>query len=254
MKVAILAGGLGTRMREETEYKPKPMVEIGGKPVLWHIMKHFSHHGINDFVILGGYKISTIKSYFSEFAHQVSDVTFDLKSRQVHLESEDSVPPWNVTILDTGPLTETGGRLYKARKYLQDEDFICTYGDTVADVDVTGLLTTHRKLGTRATITMARPRSRFGVVELEGNKVIGFKEKPMLDDYVNIGFMVFSPEMLMLLSEETVLEKDLLPRLAGESQVSGFFHTGFWEPMDTYREYKELSNLWSSGQAPWKSW
>lgn len=254
MKVAILAGGLGTRMREETEYKPKPMVEIGGKPVLWHIMKNFSHHGLNEFVILGGYKVASIKSYFSDFANQVADVTFDLNSGHVTLEGEEDIPPWRVTVVDTGPLTETGGRLFEARKFLQGDSFICAYGDTIADVDVTGLLETHNTAGTKATITLSKPRSRFGVVELEKNKVTGFREKPMLDDLVNIGFMVFSPEVLDRLDSGSVLEKDLLPPLAEGGEVSGFIHSGFWEPMDTYREYKELSELWSSGEAPWKSW
>lgn len=256
MKVVILAGGLGTRMREETEFRPKPMVEVGGKPVLWHIMKIYASHGFKDFVICTGYKGEQIKDYFYNYASRNIDFTAQLghQSPPRFLASHDELD-WTVTVADTGQHTPTGGRLNKVRKYLDDQPFLATYGDSIANVDIASLLKKHNELGKIATVTTAMPRSRFGVVktDTEGN-VLGFVEKPVLGEFVNIGYFVFESAVFDFLTDESVLEAGPLDGIASEGGLAAFRHSGFWQPMDTYRELKVLNELWDSGSPPWKNW
>lgn len=255
MKVALLAGGLGTRMREETEFKPKPMVEIGGRPVLWHIMKNFAQFGLTDFVILAGYKAQEIKQYFFNFMLHNHDFTLTLGDPEsVRYHGKSAERDWSVTVLDTGLQTPTGGRIYKARKYLGDSTFICTYGDGLASVDVGELLTFHRVQGRLATATATRPISRFGIVETKNEQVMSFREKPTDQSFVSIGYFVFEPEIFDFLSEQSVLEEQPMSDLARLGELSAYKHAGFWQPLDTYREYLAFNTLWSEGKAPWKSW
>lgn len=255
MKVVLLAGGLGTRMREETEFKPKPMVEVGGKPVLWHIMKNFAQFGLTDFVVLAGYKSQEIKRYFSNFMLNHHDFTLTLGDPEsIRYHGKNAEHDWSVTVVDTGLQTPTGGRIAKARKYLGDSTFICTYGDGLASVDVEELLTFHRTQGRLATATVTRPISRFGIVDTRNEQVTSFREKPQGQSLVSIGYFVFEPEIFNFLSEEVVLEEQPMSNLAQLGELSAYEHVGFWQPLDTYREYLAFNTLWSEGKAPWKTW
>jgi glucose-1-phosphate cytidylyltransferase len=257
MKAVILAGGLGTRISEETHLKPKPMIEIGGKPILWHIMKMYSHHGINDFVICCGYKGYVIKEYFANYFLHMSDVTFDMSNNSMHVHQRHA-EPWKVTLVDTGDETMTGGRLKRVASYLKDEnDFCFTYGDGVADVDLTALISFHRSHGKAATLTAAVPPGRFGALDINPQGgVRSFEEKPKGDGgMINGGFFVLSPRVIELIDDDsTVWERKPLEHLAAEGQLVAFRHSGFWQPMDTLREKLLLEQLWVSGQAPWKMW
>lgn len=256
MKVVIFAGGLGTRMREETEFKPKPMIEIGGRPVLWHIMKGFAFHGHTDFVICAGYKSHLIKDYFFNYALYARDFTTKLGDRDSTVfHGEHQEAKWTVTVADTGLDTQTGGRLARVRAHLGEDTFLCTYGDGVAPVDINSLLQRHYRHGRPATMTVARQANRFGVVELGADgAVTSFKEKPKTNDLINIGFFVFGPEIFRGLQNQTVLEREPLQALASAGKLTAHEHDGFWEPMDTYREFQHLNNLWEQGEAPWKIW
>ncbi|MEM3365496.1 MAG: glucose-1-phosphate cytidylyltransferase [Candidatus Methanomethyliaceae archaeon] len=253
MKCVILAGGLGTRLSEETIARPKPMVEIGGKPILWHIMKIYSAHGINDFIVCCGYKGYMIKEYFANYFLHMSDVTIDLckNSMTVH---ENKVEPWKVTLVDTGDNTQTGGRLKRVAKYLDGEDIFCfTYGDGLADIDITAEITFHRGHGKLATVAAVQPPGRFGALEVENGKVKGFSEKPRGDGgYINGGFFVLSVRCIELIEgDETAWEVGPLNRLAGMGELMAYVHKGFWQPMDTLRDKMQLEALWQSGKAPW---
>lgn len=255
MKAVILAGGLGTRLAEETVLRPKPMVEIGGKPILWHIMKGYGHFGITDFVICLGYKGYMVKEYFANLALHNSDVTISLAQNRVALHQNQS-EPWNITLVDTGENTQTGGRLSRIRRFVEGEDFCMTYGDGVADVDIGKLLDFHREEGCLTTITAVRPPGRFGRLDLDGNRARGFQEKPRGDgDWINGGFFVLSPASLDLITDENTLwEKEPLQALAAKGQLAAFRHNGFWQPMDTLRDKSHLEQLWATGSAPWKLW
>jgi glucose-1-phosphate cytidylyltransferase len=245
VKVILLAGGLGTRMREETEYKPKPMVEIGGRPVLWHLMKSFSHFGLNEFVVCTGYRGDVIKDYFLNYDARMNDFT-------AHLGSASRIEMHGMH--NESPNTMTGGRVKRIQKYVEGR-FIVTYGDGLADVDITKLLKFHESHGKLATVTTVRPLSRFGVMDLDANgKVERFREKPQTDDYVNAGFFVFEPEVFDYLDEDCVLEQAPLEKLASLGELMAYRHEGFWQPMDTYREFVMLNEIWDSGHAPWKVW
>jgi len=254
MKCVILAGGLGTRISEETHLRPKPMIEIGGKPILWHIMKSYSAHGVNDFVICCGYKGYIIKEYFANYFLHMSDVTFDMVHNRMEVH-EQKAEPWRVTLVDTGEDTMTGGRLKRVKEYLKDEKVFCfTYGDGVADVDIAASINFHRSHGKLATVTAVLPPGRFGALAREGNAVRGFIEKPRGDGgWINGGFFVLSPKAIDYIAEDsTSWELEPMARLAAEDQLRAFEHTGFWQPMDTLREKTLLEDLWASGEAPWK--
>ena len=256
MKAVILAGGLGTRISEETHLKPKPMIEIGGRPILWHVMKIYSAHGINDFVVCCGYKGYVIKEYFANYFLHMSDVTFDMakNSMQVHHQKAE---PWRVTLVDTGENTMTGGRLKRVGNYLQDQPSFCfTYGDGVADINVSRLIEFHRTHGKLATVTAVQPPGRYGALEMDGSSVASFAEKPRGEGgLINGGFFVLSPRVLdYIAADETSWEASPLDRLAGEGELMAFEHRGFWQPMDTLREKNSLEELWLSGKAPWKVW
>jgi len=255
MKVVLLAGGLGTRMREETEYRPKPMVEVGGRPILWHIMKNFAHFGFSEFVVCTGYKGEMIKEYFLHYEARMNDFTVRLgpSSSIEYFDDHDEVD-WTVTLADTGPVTMTGGRVKRVKRHL-DGAFIVAYGDGLADVDVSALVDYHRSHGLLATVTVVHPVSRFGVIDVGDSGVVRrFREKPLADGFVNAGFFVFDPEVLDYLDEDCVLEQDPLMRLAAEGQLAAYRHDGFWQPMDTYRESLILNEMWDTGVAPWKAW
>lgn len=256
MKAVILAGGLGTRISEESASRPKPMIEIGGKPILWHIMKIYSHYGINDFIVCCGYKGYVIKEYFANYFLHTSDVTFDMQknSMEVHQRFAE---PWKVTLVDTGEDTMTGGRLKRVGEYVKDEEAFCfTYGDGVSDINIQALIDFHRKQSVKATLTAVYPPGRFGALDIAGNKVTTFQEKPKGDGgMINGGFFVLSPSVLSLLKDdETVWEREPLESLANSGQMSAYEHRGFWQPMDTLRDKNYLEDLWSSGNAPWKLW
>lgn len=256
MKAVILAGGLGTRISEETHLKPKPMVEIGGKPILWHIMKTYSAHGVNDFIICCGYKGYVIKEYFANYFLHMSDVTFDMVNNQMQVHHRYA-EPWRVTLVDTGEETMTGGRLKRVAPYLHGEDAFCfTYGDGVSDVNVSELISFHKAQSVMATLTATLPPGRFGALDFEGHKVRTFKEKPKGDGaMINGGFFVLSPKVIDYIENDaTVWERDPLEKLAEEGQLAAFQHDGFWQPMDTLRDKIHLEDLWSSGKAPWKVW
>jgi glucose-1-phosphate cytidylyltransferase len=255
MKVVILAGGLGTRLSEETVTRPKPMVEIGGKPILWHIMKIFATQGLDDFVVCCGYKGYMIKEYFSNYVLHSSDVTFDLGTGEVVLHRRER-ERWRVTLVDTGETTQTGGRLLRVAPFLDDQCFAMTYGDAVGDVDLEALVAFHHGQGRLATVTGVRPPARFGALEGRGNKVTRFKEKPSDGEaWINGGFFILSPEVLGYISgDATVFEQEPLERLAQNDELSLYRHRGFWQPMDTLRDRNALEELWSSGKAPWKIW
>jgi len=257
MKVVILAGGLGTRLSEETQIRPKPMAEIGEHPILWHIMKLYSHYGFDDFVICLGYKGYVIKEYFANYFLHSSDVTFDLRDQTTEVH-QNSVEPWRVTLVDTGAETQTGGRLKRVAPYLGGERFMMTYGDGVADVDLGALLAFHEEQGKLATVTAVQPPGRFGALLLDddGTCVRDFVEKPEGDGgWMNGGFFVLEQEVLEYVSwDHVVFEREPLERLADDGQLAAFRHDGFWQPMDTLRDKRTLEELWDSGQAPWKTW
>ena len=256
MKVVILAGGLGTRISEESNLKPKPMIEIGGKPILWHIMKIYSAHGATDFVICCGYKGYVIKEYFANYFLHNSDVTFNMadNSAVVHQKNAE---PWRVTVIDTGENTLTGGRLKRVAAYIKDEESFCfTYGDGVSNVDIGSSIAFHRRHGKLATVTAVRPPGRYGALERDGEKVTGFIEKPRGDGgMINGGFFVLSPRVLDLIEgDDSSFERSPITRLASMGQMMAFEHRGFWQPMDTLRDKTMLEELWASGKAPWKTW
>lgn len=256
MKCVILAGGLGTRISEETHLKPKPMIEIGGKPILWHIMKSYSAHGVNDFVICCGYKGYLIKEYFANYFLHMSDVTFDMVHNRMEVH-EQKAEPWRVTLVDTGEDTMTGGRLRWVKEYLKGEEAFCfTYGDGVADVDIAASIAFHQAHGKLATVTAVLPPGRFGALAREGDTVRGFIEKPRGDGgWINGGFFVLSPKVIdYIAADSTSWELEPMARLAAENQLHAFEHNGFWQPMDTLREKNLLEDLWASGEAPWKQW
>jgi glucose-1-phosphate cytidylyltransferase len=255
MKAVILAGGLGTRLAEETAVRPKPMVEVGGKPVLWHILKTYSHHGINDFVICLGYRGYVIKEYFANYFLHMSDVTFDLAENRMEV-CHRHCEPWRVTLVDTGEHTQTGGRLKRVRDYIDDERFCFTYGDGLADVDIGALLKFHEAQQRSATLTAVQPAGRFGALDMQGERITRFEEKPQGDgSWVNGGFFVLEPEVLRLIeNDQTVWEREPMEQLARDGQLSAFAHRGFWQPMDTLRDKTRLDELWATGRAPWKVW
>ena len=256
MKAVILAGGLGTRLSEETATRPKPMVEIGGKPILWHIMKMYSRHGIDDFVICCGYKGYVIKEYFANYFLHMSDVTFDMANNRMEVHHERA-EPWKVTLVDTGDTSMTGGRLRRVSDYVRDEDAFCfTYGDGVSDIDISASIAFHRAHGKAATLTATYPPGRFGALDIVAGQVRSFTEKPRGDGaLINGGFFVLSPRVLDYLENDmTVWEREPLQRLAEDGQLMSFQHDGFWQPMDTLRDKVYLEELWQSGEAPWKKW
>jgi glucose-1-phosphate cytidylyltransferase len=256
VKAILLAGGLGTRLREETEFRPKPMVEVGGRPILWHIMKNLAHYGINDFIIATGYKSDMIKEYFLNYEAWNNDFTIELGRRDsLTFHDAHDEAQWNVTVAFTGETTMTGGRVFRASRYLDNEPFLVTYGDGLADVDIDALKKFHTEAGCLATVTTVQPTSRFGVMDVGADgKVVSFKEKPKLEGWVNIGFFIMQPEVLNYLDPECVLEEEPLAKLASDRQLSAYRHDGYWQPMDTYRESKQLNDLWDSGSAPWHTW
>ena len=256
MKAIILAGGLGTRIAEETSLKPKPMVEIGGRPILWHIMKLYSSHGVREFVICCGYKGYVIKEYFANYFLHMSDVTFDIENNAMEVHQRKA-EPWRVTLVDTGEQTMTGGRLKRVAPYLQGEEAFCfTYGDGLADLDIGSLIAFHRSHGKAATITAVQPPGRYGALAVDGDAVRGFIEKPKGDGgWINGGFFVLSPKCLdTIAGDATSWEVEPLARLAAQGELMAYRHTGFWQPMDTLRERNLLEELWRSGAAPWKAW
>jgi glucose-1-phosphate cytidylyltransferase len=255
-KAVILAGGFGSRLSEETDLRPKPMVEIGGRPILWHIMKIYSRHGVNDFIVCLGYKGYVIKEYFFNYHLHMADVTFDL-GEQTTIVHRRRAEPWRVTLVETGEATMTGGRLRRARDYIGDDTFHMTYGDGVADIDLHALTAAHRAGGALATITAVRPPGRFGALDIDADgRVRRFREKPQDEGgWINGGFMVLSPRVLDYIDgDATIFENEPLSNLARERQLAVYRHTGFWQAMDTLRDKRRLEELWSSGNAPWKSW
>ncbi|AFY36962.1 glucose-1-phosphate cytidylyltransferase [[Leptolyngbya] sp. PCC 7376] len=258
MKAVILAGGLGTRISEETHLKPKPMIEIGGKPILWHILKIYSAHGIHDFIICLGYKGYVIKEYFANYFLHMSDVTFDMEHNQMKVHQKN-VEPWRITLVDTGDLTMTGGRIKRIANYLDGEDFCLTYGDGVGDVNISELIDFHNQHQLMATVTATKPPGRFGsltIAEDNQNKVSGFQEKPIGDGgWINGGFFVLSPDVLNYISDdETVWENEPLESLANDGQLCAYKHRGFWQPMDTLRDKNHLEEMWRNNQALWRVW
>ena len=254
MKAVILAGGLGTRLSEETILKPKPMVEIGDKPLLWHIMKSYSAYGVHDFVICCGYKGYVIKEYFANYFLHSSDVTFDIQNNEMEVHVRNS-EPWRVTLVDTGDKTLTGGRLKRIKQYIKDEESFCfTYGDGVSDVNISELIEFHKSHNKLATLTATQPPGRFGALDLDGNKINSFQEKPQGDGaWVNGGFFVLSPKVIDYIEGDSIMwERKPMENLAKEGQLLAFFHHGFWQPMDTLRDKALLEELWQSGNAPWK--
>lgn len=255
MKVVILAGGFGTRLSEETDLKPKPMVEIGGKPILWHIMKIYSHYGFNDFIICLGYKGYMIKEWFANYFLHNSDVTIKIKTNEI-IVHETKTEDWVVSLIDTGINTQTGGRIKRVKDYIGEETFMLTYGDGVSDVDINALVKFHKSHGKLATITSVQPPGRFGSIEMEGDRVIRFKEKPKGDGgWINGGFFVLEPKVIDYIeSDETYWEREPLENLANDGQLMTYKHYGFWKAMDTLRDKRELESLWNSKKAPWKLW
>lgn len=256
MKVVLLAGGLGTRMREETEFRPKPMVEVGGKPVLWHIMKIFAAHGHTDFIICAGYKGEQIKNYFYNYAAMNLDFTLTLgdnDSATFHGSHDEF--DWRVTVADTGQITPTGGRIKRVERFIDGDDFFCTYGDGIADVDISALLSTHRSHQSLGTVTVTNAPSRFGVPKVgSSGEVLSFREKPETSDPVSIGFFVFNNAILGRINDTSILETEVLVNLVGDGNLQTYRHQGFWQPMDTLRELSHLNDLWTGNEAPWKIW
>lgn len=255
MKAVILAGGLGTRISEESAVRPKPMIEIGGKPILWHIMKSYASHGIHDFIICCGYKGYVIKEYFANYFLHMSDITIDMSNNSIQVH-EKKAEPWKITMVDTGSETQTGGRLKRIAGYIGDQDFCMTYGDGVGSIDIKSLVAFHKEHGKLATMTAVQPPGRFGALELSGSSIKSFLEKPQGDGgWINGGFFVLNPHVLSLIdNDQTVWERQPLESLASQDQLEAYFHQGFWQPMDTLRDKAYLEELWSSGGAPWKSW
>lgn len=256
MKAVILAGGLGTRLSEETSVRPKPMVEIGGKPILWHIMKMYSAHGINDFIICCGYKGYVIKEYFANYFLHMSDITFNMRDNAMEVHDKRA-EPWNVTLVDTGDNSMTGGRLRRVAEYVKhDEAFCFTYGDGVSDIDISASIDFHKKHGKAATLTATFPPGRFGALDIQKGQVLNFKEKPKGDGaMINGGFFVLTPKVLdYLVDDSTTWEQEPLMSLAADGELMAYEHPGFWQPMDTLRDKHLLEELWQSGKAPWKSW
>jgi len=255
MKAVILAGGFGTRISEETQLKPKPLIEIGGMPLLWHIMKTYSSHGINDFIICCGYKGYLIKEYFTNYSLHMSDVTLDIQKNEIKVHKK-SAEPWKITLIDTGLNTMTGGRLKRIKKYLSEESFCFTYGDGLSNVNITELINFHKKNKILATITAVQPPGRFGVLNMKNDKITDFKEKPAGDrNWINGGYFVLEPSVIDYIHDDaTVWEEGPLEKLAKEEQLSAYEHRGFWQPLDTLREKNILEELWNSGKAPWKNW
>lgn len=256
MKAVLLAGGLGTRFAEETDLKPKPMIEIGGMPIIWHIMKIYSHHGIGEFIICLGYKGYVVKEYFRNYYLHMSNVTFDMKTNSVEIH-DAAAEPWRVTLVDTGEKTMIGGRIKRILPYLGgDKEFCLTYGDGVGNVDIAAAIDLHRSEGRLATVTATQPPGRFGAIRSQGSRVTGFQEKPIGDGgWINGGFFVLSPEVGRYIEgDATVWEQEPMQQLADDGQLSVYFHHGFWQPMDTLRDKRHLEDLWASGRAPWKVW
>ncbi len=255
MKVVILAGGFGTRISEESYLRPKPMIEIGGQPILWHIMKLYSYYGFNDFIICLGYKGYMIKEYFADYFLHTSDVTFDLAKDEMKVH-KNSAEPWKVTLIDTGLNTMTGGRIKRIQPYVGNEPFMMTYGDGVSNINISNLLDFHRKHGKIGTLTAVQPEGRFGVLDLNGNRVNNFREKNKEDmGLINAGYMVFQPEIFdYLIDDNTVFENEPLEKLAAQGELLAYRHYGFWQCMDTQRDKKKLEGLWESGNALWKVW
>lgn len=256
MKAIILAGGLGTRISEETSTRPKPMVEIGGKPILWHIMKIYSAHGINDFVVCCGYKGYVIKEYFANYFLHMSDVTFDMQKNKMEVHQQNA-EPWRVTLVDTGDNSMTGGRLKRVASYVKNEEAFCfTYGDGVSDIDISAQVAFHKQHGKRATVTAVQPPGRYGALDMDGKKVRGFIEKPQGDGgWINGGFFVLSPGCIDLIADDSSSwEGEPLSKLAAQGELMAYEHSGFWQPMDTLRDKNHLEELWQAGKAPWKVW
>jgi glucose-1-phosphate cytidylyltransferase len=256
MKAVILAGGLGTRISEDTVNRPKPMIEVGGKPILWHIMKIYSAYGVNDFVICCGYKGYVIKEYFANYFLHTSDVTFDMRTNEMQVHQQYA-EPWKVTLVDTGESTMTGGRLRRVKDFVKDEEAFCfTYGDGVSNINISSLVEFHVQQGTLATLSATFPPGRFGALDLHDNKVLSFKEKPKGDGgMINGGFFVLSPKVIDLIpDDDCIWEREPLEKLAEGGQLAAFEHEGFWQPMDTLRDKTHLEELWQSGRAPWKVW
>jgi len=255
MKVVILAGGLGTRLSEETSIKPKPMVEIGGKPILWHIMKIYAAHGLNDFIICLGYKGYMIKEYFANYYLHTSDVTIDLTNNQMDIH-QNMAEPWKITLVDTGDETMTGGRIKRVAHHLGDEDFCLTYGDGLSNINITQLIEFHRREKKLATVTATQMPGRFGALSLQDNLVTNFQEKPLGDGaWINGGFFVLSPQVINYIENDTICwEREPVERLTSEGNMSAFLHEGFWQPMDTLHQKHQLEALWATGDAPWKVW
>lgn len=255
MKCVILAGGLGTRISEESHLKPKPMIEIGGKPIIWHIMKIYSTYGIDDFIVCLGYKGYVIKEYFANYFLHMSDITIDMGQNKMEVHQKGA-EPWRVTLVDTGDQTQTGGRLKRVAEYIGDSDFCFTYGDGVADVNIRELIAFHRAQNVRATLTAVQPPGRFGALVLQDQLITSFQEKPKGDGgWINGGFFVCSPDVIKhIAGDEAVWEREPLETLAREHQLAAYFHRGFWQPMDTLRDKNHLEELWANGSPPWKSW
>jgi glucose-1-phosphate cytidylyltransferase len=256
VKVVILCGGQGTRLREETEFKPKPLVEVGGMPILWHIMKHYSHYGFNDFVLCLGYKGRMIKEYFMDYDWDSFDFTMNLKEKERHYHLSHEIEDWTITFANTGERTMTAGRVKAIQKYIPEKDdfFLLTYGDGVSDVDIRKLIEFHRKMGKMVTITGIHPTSKYGIVKLNnGLEVLDFAEKPPMDDFISGGFLVVDKRFFQHINEDGMFESTVLPQLAKENQVALYPHEGFWFAMDTYKDYQDLNALWENG-APWRTW
>lgn len=259
MKVVLLAGGYGTRISEESQYKPKPMIEIGGKPILWHIMKEYLYYGFDEFIICAGYKQEYIKNYFAHYFLQASDISFDFRvnnerdHREIHTSSYE---PWKVTVVDTGLDTMTGGRIKRIQPYIGDEPFLLTYGDGVCDVDIRKTVEFHRAHGKLVTMTAVKPEGRFGILDLDGNEIKSFREKSQQDvGFINGGYMVVNPQVFDYISgDDTTFEREPLERIADEGQLMAFKHHGFWQCMDTMRDRQKLETLWATGESPWKVW
>lgn len=253
MRAVILAGGLGTRLSEETILRPKPMVEIGGRPILWHLMKIYSHYGVNDFIICCGYKGYIIKEYFANYFLHTSDVTFDIKDNKMTVH-QSVAEPWRVTLVDTGENTGTGGRLLRVAQYL-DDDFCMTYGDGLADIDISRLIMFHQRSGRLATVTAVKPPARFGALKLDGHDVLSFQEKSDDDGWVNGGFFVLSPYAFKAIANDaTMFEQEPMQWLTSKGQIEAYYHQGFWQCMDTMRDKQKLEELWNGGKALWKVW
>lgn len=255
MKAVILAGGLGTRISEESHLRPKPMIEIGGKPIIWHIMKIYSHYGINEFLICCGYKGYVIKEYFANYFLHMSDVTFDMEKNSIQIHQRHA-EPWKVTLVDTGDLTGTGGRLLRVKDYIGNDDFCFTYGDGVADLDISSLISFHHEHGKLATVTAVQPPGRYGALDINGNSVQGFQEKPLGDgSWINGGFFVLSPKVFDLIEgDDSTWEFEPMRQLAAQGELMSYLHRGFWQPMDTLRDKTLLETRWKSGKAEWKVW